>query len=807
MARRYARTKPGGNPTRRVMSGQRHARDSLQTVAMVGSYAPRRCGIGTFTADLAESIAAANPSLNTWAVALNDRPEGYRYPPRVYFEINESRLGEYRLAADFLNLSNVDVCCLQHEFGLFGGRQGNYVLELLRRLRMPVVTTLHTVLKEPDADQREVTHQLAEASDRLVVMAERAYDFLTDIYGIDREKIALIPHGIPDVSFVDPNYYKDEFDVAGRKVALTFGLLSPNKGIEVMIDALPKIVERHPELVYIVLGATHPGIVANSGEDYRLSLQRRAEQHGVRDHIVFVNRFVETDELLEFLGAADVYVTPYLNEAQITSGTLAYALGAGKATVSTPYWHAQEMLADGRGMLVPFKEPDKLAEAVNYLLENETERHAMRKRAYHHTRAMRWSETAKRYLELFQQVREQREQSPKPMTEGRSLHQRGADLTEIKLDHLMALTDDVGVFHRAKATVPDRHHGYRTENNAMALIAVLMAQDHLNDLSTGRKLDALACRYLSFLDYALDSSDRFRAQLEYDRHWRDEPSPEDTHGIVVWALGEAVARCQVRGHMELAASLFQRALETCDKLTHPHAWAYSLIGIHAYLRRFSGDSHARRARENLADRLFQQFKDHASDDWPWLTDQVDYAAPRLPHALLLSGRWMFNDEMIQVALRSLEWLHDVQTAQDGQFAPVGSDGWYPRGGEKARFDQRPSDAAAAIDAALEAYRITNDDKWRARAHRCLNWFLGDNDLHLPLYNHNTGGCHDALLPHGVDENQSAEATLAWLLSLLSLYEHTFDALNVDANGERTARPTKPAAPPQRQTHETSAESR
>ena len=776
------------------MEHEHGVHDALHAVALVGSYVPRRCGIATFTNDLAESIAGQDPSLATWAVAMNDRPEGYRYPPRVYFEINQSRLGEYRLAADFLNLSNIDVCCVQHEFGLFGGRQGNYILELMRRLRMPVVTTLHTVLKDPDADQKEVTQQLADGSDRLVVMAERARTFLTDIYGIDSEKIELIPHGIPDVSFVDPNYYKDEFDVEGRKVALTFGLLSPNKGIETMIEALPAIAERHPDIVYIVLGATHPGVVAHSGEDYRLSLKRRAEELGVRDHIVFVNKFVEKEELTEFLGAADVYVTPYLNEAQITSGTLCYALGAGKATVSTPYWHAQEMLDDGRGILVPFQDSQKLAESVNYLLENETARHAMRKRAYHYTRSMRWSEVARRYLELFQQVREEREHHPRPVTQSRSLHQRGSDLTDIKLDHLMALADDVGIMHHANSTVPDRHSGYRTDDNALALIAVLLAQDHLHDASTGRQLDALASRQLSFLDYALDSQGQFRGHLNYDRRWRRHAGDEDTHAIAVWALGESVARCQVRGHMTLAANLFQRALGPCEHLTHPHAWAFSLIGIHAYLRRFSGDSHARRVREQLAEQLFERFQQNADEDWLWPDDRVDYAAARLPHALLLSGRWMFRDEMTELALRSLEWLHTVQTGPNGQFAPVGSDGWFPRGGEKARFDQRPVDACATVEASLEAYRVTGEDHWLERAHRALNWFLGDNELHLPLYDHTTGGCHDALEPHGVNEHQSAEATLAWLLSLLSLYEHTFDVIHVDAHGEQIPRQPKPAQP-------------
>ncbi|MEX0654471.1 MAG: glycosyltransferase family 4 protein [Phycisphaeraceae bacterium] len=772
---------------------------SLQAAALIGSYVPRRCGIGTFSADLAEALAATAPHLNTWAVAMNDRPEGYRYPPRVWFEINQNRLGEYRLAADYLNMSNINVVSLQHEYGLFGGNCGQYILELLRRLRMPAVTTLHTVLKEPSDAQRDILMQIADVSDRLVVMADRAYEFLTDIYKVPREKIQLIHHGIPDVPFVDPNFFKDQFGVEGKKVVLTFGLLSPNKGIENMVEALPHIVKKHPDLVYIVLGATHPGVMAHSGEDYRLGLKQRAKELGVADHIEFVNKFVETDELLEFLGAADVYVTPYLNEAQITSGTLAYALGTGKATVSTPYWYAQEMLGDDRGILVPFKDAKALAEGVNRLFDNETERHAMRKRAYQFTRQMRWQEVAGQYLDLFSEVRDERRKHPRPPhSSSRELRNIDSELSEIKLDHLTMLSDDVGIMRHAKFTIPDRHSGYATDDNARALVTVLLAQDHVR-YTSGVNLDAMLCRCLSFLDHALDTrSGRFRAVMRYDRTWHgDDEHSEDVHARTIWALGEAVARCQVRGHRTLAANLFQRSVDACEKFKHPLAWADALIGIHAYLRRFSGDTHARRIRESLAERLLDRFKQNAGDDWAWPTNEVTYTAARLPHALLLSGRWMFNDEMIQTALHSLEWLWQVQTGAQGQFAPVGTEGHFPRGGVKARFAQQPIEAYVTLDACLEAFRVTDDKQWPERAHRCLTWFLGDNDLRLPLYDHTTGGCHDGLHAQGLHENQSAQATLAWLLSLLSQYEHNFETLQPRADGQRKQhgpRDTEPATP-------------
>ena len=616
--------------------------------------------------------------------------------------------------------------------------------------------------------------ELIELSERVVVMSHQAKNMLIDVCDAPPEKIVFIPHGIPDVPFVDPNFYKDQFGVEGKKVILTFGLLSPNKGIENMIEALPQIIEKHRDIVYVVLGATHPGVMASNGEDYRLGLKRKAKELGVENHVEFINKFVESEELVEYLGAADIYVTPYQNETQITSGTLAYALGTGKAIVSTPYWYAQEMLADGRGRIVPFKDTQAMADMIIDLLDNETKRHATRKRAYQFTRQMCWRDVATQYLDLFQTVREERNRHPKPAVQNR---ERGKmpELAEIHLDHLLVLTDDTGIFQHAKTTIPDRIFGYTTEDNARALITVLLAQDHLH-YTAGTNLDVLVGRFLSFLEHAYnDDTGRFRNVMGFDRQWKKNEQPsEEAHGKALWALGEAVARCHLRGHMTFAANLFQRALPACETLRYLHGLAYGLIGIHAYLRRFSGDSHARRVRENLANQLFEQFRNYGSNDWPWPSERLTYDSARIPHALLLSGRWMFNNEMIQAALRSLEWLAGVQSTDNGQFSPIGTDGWFPRGGHKARFDQKPIEACASIEAYLEAFRVTDDRKWLDRADRCLNWFLGDNDLRIPLYDHTTGGCSDGLMPQGLNENQGAESTLSWLLSLLSLYEFRLD---------------------------------
>src|SRR5574341_2089175 len=385
-------TPPVSDKERKKMESNN--RSMIRQIAFIGNYLPRKCGIATFTTDLCEAVAGQYPDTECTVVAMNDQSDGYDYPESVRFEIPQEDLKSYRSAADFLNLQNIDLVCLQHEFGIFGGQAGSHILTLLRGLHMPVVTTLHTVLTDPDANQRLIMGELAQLSDRLVVMSERAAQYLQTIYNVPAEKIDLIPHGIPDVPFVDPNFYKDKFEVEGKQVLLTFGLLSPNKGIETVIKALPKILEKYPDVVYMVLGATHPNVIRLQGESYRDSLRKLATELGVEENVIFHNQFVSLDELVEFIGAADIYITPYLTPSQIVSGTLAYTVGAGKAVISTPYWYAEELLADERGLIVPFQDSEAIAEQVTYLFENEVERHAIRKRAYLYGREMVWSKVA-----------------------------------------------------------------------------------------------------------------------------------------------------------------------------------------------------------------------------------------------------------------------------------------------------------------------------------------------------------------------------------------------------------------------------
>ncbi|HHN45840.1 MAG TPA: glycosyltransferase [Planctomycetes bacterium] len=738
----------------------------LKKVAFIADYPPRQCGIATFTSDLAEAIAGELPAARVFAVAMNDTPQGYQYPERVRFEIAQNDRMGYRRAADFLNISHVDVVCLQHEYGIYGGEAGSHILTLLRDIRMPVITTLHTVLKSPDDMQKHVLQQIAAISQRMVVMSTHAVEFLKDVYGVPESKIAHIHHGVPDVPFVDPNYYKDLFGVEGRRVILTFGLLSPGKGIENMISAMPAIVEKFPDTVYIALGATHPHVLRRNGEEYRMYLQRLARELNVESHVIFHNRFVDIEELCEFIGAADVYVTPYLNAEQITSGTLAYAVGAGKAVVSTPYWYAEELLADGRGVLASYRDKDALAEKIVRLFENEVERHAMRKRAYTYGRQMVWREVARRYVEVFQDVFEGLSRKPRALPVDKKPGAAVMELPPLKLDHLVRLTDDTGMVQHAIFTTPNYHEGYCTDDNARSLMVAVAAAEEMADESL---LYPLANRYLAFLNYAFNRRNgRFRNFLSYDRNWLEEIGSEDAHGRALWGLGAAVAYCSHEGMRALSANLFELALPAVQKFTSPRALAFTLIGIHEFLRRYGGATEVRHVREMLAERLLQHWQDDSAPDWPWFEKTLSYANASLSQAMLLCGQWMQRPDMFDIGLRSLDWLCRQQTAPQGHFAPIGTDGFYKRGGEKARFDQQPIEAASAIRACFEAHRATGDGRWLLEVRKAFDWFMGVNDLSQPLYDPSTGGCRDGLHPDRVNLNEGSESTLSWLDALLEM---------------------------------------
>jgi len=738
----------------------------VRKIAFVGDHLPRKCGIATFTSDLLAAVAAAYPQSQCFCVSVNDIKGGYEYPEVVRFEIEEQDLSSYLRAADFLNISNVDMVCLQHEFGIFGGLAGGHILAFLRELRMPVVTTLHTVLREPRADQRRVMQEIISLSTRVVVMAERGRRMLQDIYEAPPSKIDVIAHGIPDVGFVDPTYFKDQFGVEGKVVLLTFGLLSPNKGIENVLNALPDIVAEFPEVVYIVLGATHPNELREHGEAYRVSLEILAKKNKIEKNVIFYNDFVELESLTEFIGAADLYITPYLNEAQITSGTLAYAFGAGKAVVSTPYWHAAELLAEDRGVLVPFGDAPAMAREVSALLRDDTRRHAMRKNAYRIGRDMIWSNTARLYMRSFEQARLQGAAPSRKSLATKTLDRSPRELPELKLNHLSRMTDSTGVFQHAVFGVPNFAEGYCTDDNARAFILAVLL-DELGD--DPEPLRSVATTCAAFLHHAFDTkTKRFHNHMSFDRRWLDEQGSEDCQGRALWALGVGVGRSPVRSFQMMAGQLFAQALPAFADFTSPRAWAFGLFGIDEYLRRLSGDSLVNQTREMLTCRLMELLKKNTRPDWCWFEEELSYDNAKLAHALIVSGHATGRPEVLERGLHALRWLNQLQISEKGHFRPIGSNGFYRRGGPRADFDQQPIEAQAMVSACLEAYRATSDLWWYEQAQRAFDWFIGWNDLGLELYSPESGGCGDGLHVDRVNGNQGAESTLAFLLSLAEM---------------------------------------
>lgn len=747
--------------------------DSIQRIAVVGNHLPRRCGIATFTTDLTDALSAVRTGTECIVVAMNDPGRTYDYPPRVRFHITERAASTYRSAADYLNMSEVGVVSLQHEYGVFGGRAGALLLDFVRDLRMPLVTTLHTIVAEPSDAQRVVLDEVVALSERVIVMSANGKELLTRVHGVDPRRIDVIPHGIHEVPRGQTS--KSLLGLDQDDVILTFGLLSRDKGIEYVIDALPAILARRPKATYVVVGVTHPHVKESAGEEYRLMLEARAKRLGVAGSIVFHDRFVEQSELLQFLSAADIYVTPYLNRDQITSGTLAYAVGAGKAVVSTPYRYAVELLDGGRGLLVPMKDAGAIAREVLGVLEDEQKRRGLEERAAAFGRTMKWPVVARAYLMSFEQARLSYEKRRGVAFRAKTLARRSAAaaLPEVDLTHVAVLTDDTGILQHAAFNVPRRSEGYCLDDNARALLLTTMLEDHALAAAPVRTVRGFASRYLAFVEHAYDQDrGRFRNFLTYARDWVDAPSSEDCHGRALWALGTVVARSRDDGMKMLARRLWHEALAATTSFTSPRAWAYTILGIDEYLSADPDDNGVRRTMTQLAARLVSLHGDAATVDWPWFEDRLTYCNARLPHALLVAGRRLDDDAMVACATKALRWLCGVQQQREGSpraFAPIGSNGFWVRGRARASFDQQPVEAGATVSACLEAHRRTRDGAWLGRAQQAFDWFLGANELDRPLYDSRTGGCRDGLHADRLNENQGAESTLSFLLALVEMH--------------------------------------
>jgi glycosyltransferase involved in cell wall biosynthesis len=733
-------------------------------IVFVGSYLPRKCGIGTFTYDLFHSISEEAMCGYCGVIAINDKTEGYAYPQDVVFEINQNDIQSYRVAADYINLSGMDVVCVQHEFGIFGGEGGKNIDYLLGNLKKPVVTTLHTVNSSFESPFNESFLKVANLSTALVVMSNQAKEIVTQVYGVSENKIHVIPHGIPDVPFVDPSFYKDKFDVEGRFVILTFGLLSPNKGIEMVLNALPEVVKKYPKVAYLILGATHPNVKRLQGEEYRVSLLRLVKKLKLEQHVFFHNRFVEIHELCEFIGACDIYITPYLEKEQIVSGTLAYAFGMGKAVISTPYRYAQEMLKDGCGKLVEFRDHDALSKAIIGLMENDAERNKIRKKAYELGRNMIWKEVARQYNNVFENALSEYTISGR----GRSLQKKFVQqnpIPEIKLDHLIRLTDDTGIIQHATYGIPNRNSGYSADDVARALVVVLQYYNQFQD----EKVLRLAELYISFLYHAQLRDGRFHNFMNYKREFIDEVGSEDTLGRALWAIGCAIYIKSNHQIQLLAREIFAKAITNLE-FTHPQALSYAILGFYYFLRKYEGATQEKRILQDMADKLIEFYEIHKREEWHWFSDTITYGYGKIIEALLLTYKITDCDKYRETAFTCLDSLTE-RLYKNEYFDFVGNKDWLKPDGKREYYDQQPIDAGYLVEAYLAAYDVSRDTKYLDLAQAAFEWFLGRNQSGESIYDFVTGGCNDGLGPHGVNLNQGAESIICFLLASLDIIKY------------------------------------
>jgi glycosyltransferase involved in cell wall biosynthesis len=737
----------------------------LRRIAVIGNSLPRRCGIATFTTDLQQAISTSRPNLETCIVAMTDHGQTYDYPKAVAFQVQDDKIEEYIRAAEFLNAGRFDTVCLQHEFGIFGGEAGGHILELLSRLTAPVVTTFHTVLANPTVPQRAVMERIVDASSKVVVMANKGRELLRSVYQVPDDKIEVIAHGIPDAAFVEPDAAKARLGFDGKPVILTFGLLSPNKGIEVMIDAMPSILKRRADAVYVVLGATHPNLVRDQGEAYRNRLMRRVRELGVEDHVVFLDRFVDLPTLLEFISMCDVYVTPYLNEAQMTSGTLAYSFGLGKPVVSTPYWHARELLANGRGVLVPFGDAAAIGLEIAGLLTDDVRRQAMCRRAYAVSRTMTWERTAEHYMSVFESASQGHWLKVIASSNAASPEPRNPAAPDMQISHFLSMCDDTGLFQHAVHSVPDRSHGYCVDDNARAMLLACA----LNDPGEQPLSEALTARFAAFVQHAWNpDTGRFRNFMGFNRTWLEASGSEDSHARTLWALGETARSDASPSRRQWAAALFAEALSTVETFRSPRAWAFTLLGLGAYCAAAPDDLHAQEIRHSLADRLMSCLAAVETPDWVWFEEGLAYDNARLPQALMMTGAATHTPDYVEAGLRSLRWLMTQQTTPAGHFRPIGTAGFGELRQLPRAFDQQPVEATATIAACLTAWRADGDAEWKALATRAFTWFLGSNDLSVALVDLHTGSCRDGLHPDRANENRGGESVVCYLLGLAEI---------------------------------------
>ncbi len=729
-------------------------------IAYIGTYPPRECGIGTFTENLVKSVNESSETNEGIVIALSDHDQEYNYPKEVKLVIHQEQQTDYLEAANFINLSGADVCVLEHEFGIFGGQSGVYILPLLHRLHIPLIVTLHTILETPSYNEKAILKEICNMATQVVVMTKKAVGFLKAIYDVSSEKISLIEHGVPDVHF-DSLQTKKEFKFENKKVLLTFGFIGRNKGIETVINALPKTIEKHPEILYLVLGKTHPNVLRHSGEEYRTYLQLLVKNLQLSNHVVFLNEFIDEEGLFKYLAACDVYITPYINEAQITSGTLSYAMGAGCAIVSTPYWHAQELLEDGKGRLFDFKNSDALADTLIDLFDHPKELVDLQNKAAEYGKKITWPKTGEKYTELAKNILSQPAQ---PVLKKESLIDPLL-LPPFSLAHLKRLTDDTGIIQHAKFGIPNLKEGYCLDDNARALLMAVMAYKQKKDTSA---LEFMPI-YLSYIHYMQNKDGSFRNFLSFNRNFLDKVGSEDSFGRTIWALGYLLGNAPNDAYYQTGKMVFFDAVPQFEKLKSIRSIANTMIGISYYLKSNPNDDDMTERLRSLAETLVNHYEHNHTKGWHWFESLLAYDNAMLPLSLLHVAQILNDDRVTHIAMTTMDFLTE-HTLKDGYLSVIGNSDWYIKDGERSMFAQQPIDALAMVLMYHQAFLLTKDKEYLNKLFTSFMWFLGENDLRMSLYDFETKGCCDGFENYGVNRNQGAESLLAYLISHLTVLQ-------------------------------------
>ena len=697
-------------------------------------------------------------SIEGFVIALNDHEQTYNYPEEVKMTIRQEHQRDYLSAVKFINLSGADLCILEHEFGIFGGQNGIYILPFLHRLEIPLIVTLHTIVKTPSYNEKVVLQEICKMASKVVVMSHKAIELLTTIYNVDEKKIEYIEHGVPDIHF-NQTQSKKEFHLENKKVLITFGFISRNKGIETVIKALPKVIEKFPEVLYMVLGKTHPNVLRYSGEEYRIYLQHLVKSLNLSKHVFFLNEFINQKELFKYLSASDIYVTPYLNEAQITSGTLSYAIGVGSAVVSTPYWHALELLADGRGRLFNFNDSNTLSSIFMELLDKPDVLEELRGKAYNYGRKITWARTGEKYIAVTNKILAEKPE----VSEKKETILDPLILPPFSLAHIKRLTDDTGIIQHAKFGIPNLKEGYCLDDNARALLMVLMAyRQKKNTLAL-----ELSPIYISYIHYMQNKDGTFRNFLSFSRNFLDEVGSEDSFGRTIWALGYLLANAPNDAYYRTGKLIFFDASPNFEKLKSIRGIANSMVGISYYLRSKPNDDSMIERLRNLANNLVRHYEENSTPDWKWFEPLLAYDNGILPLALLHAAELLKDERITKTALETMDFLTEI-TLKDGYLSIIGNEKWYKKDGERSMFAQQPVDALAMVLMYHQAFHLIKDKEYLNRLFACFMWFLGENDLRMSLFDFETKGCCDGFENYGVNRNQGAESSLAYLISHLTV---------------------------------------